>query len=107
MGGAQLTGRVGATVVSDRGFGTAANDGELAKLGVTADRAAAQGHRSTARAGLEQTRPFRRMRNWRVGIEARISHLKRSIGVRRTRMRRLQGAGPGSDWAMFAYNLSA
>lgn len=32
------------------------------------------------------------MRYWRVGIEARIGHLKRGFGFRLTRPRRLAGA---------------
>ena len=42
-----------------------------------------------ARLEHERTRWFRRLRNWRVGVEARISHLKRGFGLRRTRLRRL------------------
>jgi len=45
------------------------------------------------------------MRDWRVGIEARISHLKRSFGLRRTRLRRLDGASPWVGLGVFAYNL--
>jgi hypothetical protein len=41
---------------------------------------------------VARTRAFRRQRNWRVGIEARVSHLKRAFGLRRTRLRRLGGA---------------
>jgi hypothetical protein len=48
---------------------------------------------------------FQRMRNWRVGIEARISQLKRSFGLRRTRLRRLHGAGVWVGLGVFAYNL--
>lgn len=48
---------------------------------------------------------FRRMRNWRVGIEARISHLKRSFGFRHTRLRRLTGAQIWAGLGVFAYNL--
>jgi IS5 family transposase len=81
---AEVTGRVAATVVDDRGFGTTA---------------------SAARAALERTRRFRRLRNWRVGIEARISHLKRSFGLRRTRLRRLPGARTWVGLGIFAYNL--
>jgi transposase, IS5 family len=33
-----------------------------------------------ARRALERTRAFRRLRNWRVGIEARISHLSAATG---------------------------
>jgi IS5 family transposase len=32
-----------------------------------------KGRLSPTRAALEQARAFRRLRNWRVGIEARIS----------------------------------
>ena len=50
-------------------------------------------------------RAFRRLRNWRVGIEARISHLKRTFGLRRTRLRRLGGARTWVGLGIFAYNL--
>jgi transposase, IS5 family len=45
------------------------------------------------------------MRNWRVGIEARISHLKRSFGLRSTRLRRLARARTWVGLGVFAYNL--
>jgi transposase, IS5 family len=60
---------------------------------------------SAARAALERTRRFRRLRNWRVGLEARISHLKRSFGLRRTRLRRLPGARTWVGLGIFASNL--
>jgi IS5 family transposase len=102
---AAVTGRVPATVVGDRGFGTAANDAALATLGVTRVGLARTGTPGKARRAFEQTRRFRRMRNWRVGIEARISQLKRSFGLRRTRLRRLDGARTWVGLGIFAYNL--
>jgi len=102
---AQVTGRVAATVVGDRGFGTTANDRALAELGVTRAGLQRKGRLSPSRAVLERTRAFRRMRNWRVGIEARISHLKRGFGLRRTRLRRLPGAKTWAGLGIFAYNL--
>ncbi len=102
---AEVTGRVAGTVVADRGFGTAANDRALAELGVRRIGLQRKGTVSAARAALERTRPFRRMRNWRVGIEARISHLKRGFGLRRTRLRRLGGARTWVGLGIFAYNL--
>jgi transposase, IS5 family len=45
------------------------------------------------------------MRNWRIGIEARISHLKRAFGLGRTRLRRLAGAMVWVGLGIFAYNL--
>jgi IS5 family transposase len=65
----------------------------------------ATARRARARLALERTRRFRRLRNWRVGIEARISHLKRSFGLRRTRLRRLGGARTWVGLGIFAYNL--
>ena len=102
---AEVTGRVAATVVGDRGFGTAANDRALAELGVMRIGLQRKGRLSPTRAALERTRAFRRMRNWRVGIEARISHLKRSFGLRQTRLRRLPGAKTWAGLGILAYNL--
>jgi transposase, IS5 family len=100
-----LTGRPPGTVVGDRGFGTAANDLALAALGVQRIGVARKGTPGKARAAVERTRRFKRMRNWRVGIEARISHLKRSFGLGRTRLRRLAGAKTWVGLGIFAYNL--
>jgi transposase, IS5 family len=100
-----LTGRPPGTVVGDRGFGTAANDIALAALGVKRIGVARKGTPGKARAAIERTRRFKRMRNWRVGIEARISHLKRSFGLGRTRLRHLAGATIWVGLGIFAYNL--
>jgi IS5 family transposase len=102
---AALRGRPPGTVVADRGFGYAANDRALAQLGVRRIGLQRTGTPSRSRRELEQTRAFKRMRNWRVGIEARISHLKRSFGLRRTRLRRLAGAQTWVGLGIFAYNL--
>jgi transposase, IS5 family len=48
---------------------------------------------------------FRRLRNSRVGIEARISHLNRGFGLRRMRLRRVGGALSWVGLGIFAYNL--
>jgi IS5 family transposase len=95
---AKVTGRVAGTVVGDRGFGTAANDRALADRGVKWIGLQRKGTVSAARAQLERTRGFRRMRNWRIGIEARISHLKRSFGLRAPGCGVCLAPGPGSGW---------
>jgi transposase, IS5 family len=100
-----VTGRPPGTVVGDRGFGTAANDQAVAALGVKRVGLQRTGTPGKARLVHERTRRFRRLRNWRVGIEARISHLKRSFGLRRTRLRRLGGARTWVGLGIFAYNL--
>jgi IS5 family transposase len=100
-----VTGRPPGTVVGDRGFGTAANDQAMAALGVKRIGLQRTGTPGKARQAYERTRAFRRLRNWRVGIEARISHLKRGFGLRRTRLRRLPGARTWVGLGIFAYNL--
>jgi transposase, IS5 family len=100
-----VTGRPPGTVVADRGFGTAANDQAMETLGVKRVGLQRNGTPGRARLAVERTRRFRRLRNWRVGIEARISHLKRSFGLRRTRLRRLGGARTWVGLGIFAYNL--
>jgi transposase, IS5 family len=100
-----VTGRPPPPVGADRGFGTAANDQALEALGVKRIGLQRNGTPSRARLALERSRRFRRLRNWRVGIEARISHLKRAFGLRRTRLRRLGGARIWVGLGIFAYNL--
>ena len=100
-----LTGRPPGTVVGDRGFGTAANDQAVQALGVRRVGLQRNGTPGKARLALERTRRFRRLRTWRVGIEARISQLKRAFGLRRTRLRRLGGARIWVGLGIFAYNL--
>jgi transposase, IS5 family len=87
-----VTARPPGTVVGDRGFGTAANDQAPASLGSRGSGWPRTGTPGKARLAWERTRRFKHMRNWRVGIEARISQLKRSFGLRRTRLGRLGGA---------------
>jgi len=99
------TGRPPGTVVGNRGFGTAANDQAVEALGVKRVGLQRNGTPGKARLAVERTRRFRRLGNWRVGIEARISHLKRGFGLRRTRLRRLPGARTWVGLGIFVYNL--
>jgi IS5 family transposase len=100
-----VTDRTPGTVVGDRGFGTAANDQAVEALGVKRVGLQRTCTPGKARLAWERTRRFRQLRNWRVGIEARISHLNRSFGLRRTRLRRLGGARTWVGLGIFAYNL--
>jgi transposase, IS5 family len=74
-------------------------------LGRQTGRVAADRHPRQARLALERTRRFRRLRNWRVGVQAQISHLKCSFGLRRTRLRRRGGARTWVGLGIFADNL--
>ena len=53
----------------------------------------------------ESRRPKKRLAGYRVGAEGRISHLKRSYGLRRTRLRGHDGARTWVGWGLLAYNL--
>ena len=50
-------------------------------------------------------RTQRRLARYRTGAEGRISHLKRSYGLRRSRLKGAAGAHAWSAWAILAYNL--
>lgn len=50
-------------------------------------------------------RTAKRLARYRVGAEGRISHLKRSYGLARTRLRGQQGARTWVGWSVLAYNL--
>jgi hypothetical protein len=67
-----------------------------------AGRAGPFGHARQVPPGLRVDPPFKRMRNWRVGIEARISQLERGFGLRRTRLRRPAGAQTWVGLGIFA-----
>jgi IS5 family transposase len=50
-------------------------------------------------------RTQRRLARYRTGAEGRISHLKRSYGLRRARLKGQEGMKTWSAWAILAYNL--
>lgn len=102
---ASRLGRPPHTVVGDRGFGTAPVERDLLDLGVRRVGIPRQGRPSRARAEYEKGRSFRRLRRWRVGIEARISHLNREVGLSRTRLRTKEGATIWTESGIFAHNL--
>lgn len=100
-----LMGRAPETVVGDRGFGTAAVEQQLLERGVRRVGIPRQAKPGNARRELEASRSFQRMRRWRVSVEARISHLNRSFGMKRTRLRNIDGAKTWAGLGIFTYNL--
>lgn len=50
-------------------------------------------------------RTQRRLQRYRTGAEGRISHLKRSFGLRRSRLRGQHGQCTWTGWSILAYNL--
>jgi IS5 family transposase len=47
----------------------------------------------------------KRLARYRTGCEGRISHLKRSYGLRRSRLKGQAGQQIWTGWAILAYNL--
>lgn len=83
----------------DAGFGVVATREAFAPLGT---RVHVVGSRTNP--GSRRTR--RRLARYRVGAEGRIAHLKRSYGVRRSRLRGATGAAIWTNWAVLAYDVA-
>lgn len=86
-------------VAVDAGFGIRATRDAFAPFGTTVHVVG-----SATNAGSRRTR--RRLACYRVGAEGRISHLKRSYGLRRSRLRGATGAAIWTNWAILAYDLA-
>jgi IS5 family transposase len=99
-----VTGRPPGTVVADRGSALPPTTRRWKRWASSGSGCSVTAPRK-AQLAVERTRAFRRLRNWRVGIEARISHLKRAFGLRRTRLRRLSGARTRVGLRISASNL--
>ena len=65
------------------------------------------GARSPARQAHEALLWFRSGRNWRAGIESRISLLKRRFGLDRCRYHGDDGVHRWVGWGVIAYDLWA
>jgi IS5 family transposase len=102
-----VTGRSPDTVVGDRGFGTAANDQALEALGVKHIGLQRTGTPGRARLAVERARRFRRLRNWRVGIEARISHSNAASACGVPGYGGWAAPAPGSSWGSSPTTCSA
>ena len=63
------------------------------------------GKKSAARQAYEQQRWFRSGRNWRAGIEGRISGLKRGYGLDQCRYHGGDGMKRWVGWGVLAYDL--
>jgi IS5 family transposase len=100
-------GRPPRVLAADRGFYSGANIERAAAMGVRHVVIPKTGHRTDASRAREGTRTFRRARAWRAGGEARISRLKRTFGMARSRYRGEAGLARCTYWAAIANNLVA
>src|SRR3954471_1239269 len=103
----RLFGRVPRTVATDRGFYSGRGEHRLSDMGVKHPVLPRPGHRTQERVAYERQRWFKRARAWRAGGEARISRLKNTFGMRRSRYRGRSGVDRCVGWAAIANNPGA
>ena len=80
-------------------------DGGFFPIGVAEDLPGPERVFIAGRQSAGSRRTNRRLARFRVGIEGRISHLKRRYGLRRSRLKGHHGAKTWTAWAILAYNL--
>jgi IS5 family transposase len=80
-------------------------DGGFFPIGVAEDLPGAHRVFISGRQSAGSKRTNRRLARFRVGIEGRISHLKRRYGLRRSRLKAHHGTRTWTAWAILAYNL--
>jgi len=88
------------SVYADRGFGTSKGDAALVRQRIRDPVIPRRGHASP----VEAHRSWKRRYRYRNGLEGRISQLKRK-GLRRTRLRSLEGAQTWVGGIALAHNL--
>jgi IS5 family transposase len=80
-------------------------DGGFFPIGVAEELPGPERVFVAARQSAGSKRTNRRLARFRVGIEGRISHLKRRYGLRRSRLKGHPGARTWTASAILAYNL--
>jgi IS5 family transposase len=101
----QAFGHAPSLLVADRKVATPANEQIAQQHGVRRIVLPQAGHKTAARQGYERQRWFRRGRDWRAGIEGRISGLKRRHGLERCRYHGDAGMERWVGWGIITHNL--
>jgi transposase, IS5 family len=91
-------------VTADKTYGAAHAREALTETGVGLVAIVAKGKPGSERQAVEATDTFKGHTQWRAGIEARISTLKRDHGWNRTRMPGITGARTWLGWGIFSHN---
>ena len=92
-------------LAGDRGVHSPDNERYASKCGVQQVVLPKPGAKTTKRIAHEQQRWFRRGRDWRAGIEGRISGLKRRHGLDRCRNHGDAGMERWVGWGILAHDL--
>jgi IS5 family transposase len=80
-------------------------DGGFFPIGVAEDLPGPDRVFISGRQSAGSRRTNRRLARFRVGIEGRISHLKRRYGLKRSRLKGHHGARTWTAWTILTYNL--
>ena len=92
-------------LAGDGKLATASNERSAQQAGVRQVVLPRPGRKTPARVAYERQRWFRRGRNWRAGIEGRISGLKRRHGLDRCRYHGDEGMARWVGWGVIAHDL--
>jgi len=92
-------------VAGDRGLYSRANEDWLKDGGVKQVSIPKRGKVGEERCSYQKQSWFKRLQRFRVGIEARISLLKRKFGLKRSRLRGSPGVNIWVGQGIFAHNL--
>jgi IS5 family transposase len=92
-------------LAGDRGVHTRANERYAHRHGVKEVVLSKPRKKTAKRMAHEQQRWFRRDRNWRAGIEGRISGLKRRHRLDRCRYHGPEGMERWVDWGVIIHDL--
>jgi IS5 family transposase len=92
-------------LAGDRGTHSAAGERYARDQGISQVVIPKPGAKSAARVAYERQRWFRRGRNWRAGIEGRISGLKRRHGLSRCRYHGEEGMERWVGWGLITHDL--
>ncbi len=101
----QQFGRPPNLLAGDGKLATPTNEAIAQQRGVTHVVLPRPGRKTPTRVAYERQRWFRRGRNWRAGIEGRISGLKRRHGLNRCRYHGTDGMKRWVGWGVIAHNL--
>jgi IS5 family transposase len=101
----QVFGKPPRLLAGDRKLATPTNEGYARRHGVRQVVLPQRGAKSAKRIAYERQRWFRRGRNWRAGIEGRISGLKRGHGLERCRYHGEDGMERWVGWGVIAHDL--
>jgi transposase, IS5 family len=94
-------------LAGDRNLASPTNESYARRQGIRQVVLPASGAKSAERIAYERQRWFRRGRNWRAGIEGRISGLKRGHGLSRCRYHGDDGMERWVGWGLITHDLRA